>query len=293
VSHFGPENRWLCWQIGKHKLCMCTIESGSVGVCVCVSVSVLCQSSAAFGFQTFQGEYFLTSKRERLELENIGWLTSDFGIYVARSVTSGLHYGTMDMLRECRSSADGQMAFGFQLFTSYNGTRLRQKWDSWPDLTKHELGVQQVRLICQDDSFIQSPQTRFYALRYNYMIVHKCKTPGSYLNGFDCAITQTGIATIRMSCSDGSVLTDTTMKDHAQSKWVLPWQGWQRCAHGYGISGLQAESLSGPMGRHNKKGVLLIRFKCKKQASWHSFLFASLPILNSVKSQHLFVGSLI
>ena len=171
-----------------------------------------------------------------------------------------------DSFRECPSNT---LAVGFELVHAENCV---EKCD--------ETGLHQIRLVCQDGSFIQSPQlydknklwpvTNWHTIQPVYATI-RCETKDAYLNGFQYRGDSVnfgenedyrGATNIDFRCSDGQILEGYAVSRSDTNPVWGSWQKWKSCADGYGISGLQGQSDLEESG--DKAGLVNMRFKCRQ-----------------------------
>jgi hypothetical protein len=129
-----------------------------------------------------------------------------------------------------RKCPNGEFARGFQL--------------AYPTETMQDIqtGINYIVLICEGASFVQSHLTpNHIGSIYNQLLCPANK----YLVGFQLKTTRaklnpptSGVTDMRMMCSDGTVIKDNRLDSFIMSG---DWGLMNRCEHGHGIVGLQAQ----------------------------------------------------
>jgi hypothetical protein len=171
-----------------------------------------------------------------------------------------------DSFRECPSNT---LAVGFELVHAKSCV---EKCDD-------ETGIHQIRLVCPDGSYVQSPQfydknklwpENIWQTTQPVYATVRCKAKDAYLIGFKYRADSVnfgpndnyrGATNIDFQCSDSQVLEGYAVNRSDTNPIRGSWQNWKYCADGYGISGLQGQS---DLDGSDKSGLVNIRFKCRQ-----------------------------
>jgi hypothetical protein len=166
--------------------------------------------------------------------------------------------GVWDAIRRC---PDNTFAVGFQLI-------VHRSCGAFCDDTS----LNQIKLICQGGSVIQSPQMGPILAIPEASKIFMCNS-NTYITGFraDLELYQglsddTGMNNIEARCSDGKILT-------GNGDSLGDWGNYVECPYGFGVAGIQTQFDNiFNAAVYDQTGITNVRLKCESYKT-SNFLF--------------------